>query len=336
MKHLFSALLVLAVFSATAQNRPVIFGNIKGLPDTKVYLEADVKLVDSCSCTSGSFRLELKKGATPSSCMVYYKNSKGLKELLIPLFIVDNKQISITGNFNDWDSQKILNSEETRIFNCMLLDLNKNDNYLRQVIDSVNRDLSISKDKYLQALKEYKEVVRRYAEAYPRSFAVVEIISLSPFYYKSEDYEAMLNNELKNNPYAEQFRRFFALKKGITVPLTVSDSNGTKINLHHKLKRNTLLVTWFVGCAPCREELAYLEKIDQSSLPFDIVTLSIDTDREKWKGYLGKLRWNRRNYLWDVASARKTGIYKYPTCILVDKNGVVIDPDFDAYSLGKK
>lgn len=336
MKHLFSALLVLAVFSTTAKNKPIIYGCIKGLPDTKLYLEADVKWVDSCTSANGSFRLEVKNGSIPASCMVYYKNSKGEKEPFSPNFIAENNQITFTGEFNNRKSYKIGNSEETRIFHCMLRDTYKTDMYLRQAIDSANRDLAINKTRYIQERAEYKEIIRKYAETYPKSFAVAKIISFSQFYYKSEDYETMLNNELKNNPYIQKFRRFFALKKGITVPLTVRDSNGTKTTLNRTLKRNTLLVSWFVGCAPCREELAYLEKVDRSSLPFDIVTLSTDTDREKWKGYLGKLRWNKWNYLWDVALARKTGIYKYPTCILVDKNGVVIDPEFNAYSLGKK
>lgn len=335
MKYIITTILVVLLNQAMGQESPVIVGKIADLQPTMVYLEGEVggNFVDSCFCTNGSFRLEQKRCSKPFSGMVYYKNVKGVKEPLSPIFIVENKQIDFTGRFNDWKSYKIRNSEETRILHCMLLDLNKNDNYLRQVIDSSNQNLAINKGKYVQALTEYKEIVRKYAEAYPKSFAVAEVISLSPLYYKSEDYEMMLNNELRSNPYAQKFRRYFALKKGITVPLTVRDSNGTKITLNRKLKRNTLLVTWFVGCAPCREELTYLETVDRSNLPFDIVTLSIDTDKETWRKYLHQLKWSRRNYLWDVASARKSGIYKYPTCILVDKNGVVIDPSFDVYSL---
>jgi hypothetical protein len=336
MKHILTAILAALLNMAMGQGNPVVIGKVTNLPATKVYLEADVKWVDSCSCTNGSFRLEVKNGSIPASCMVYYKNSKGAKEPLSPNFIADSRLITITGEFDDWKSYKIGNSKETSILHSMMIDLRKSDRYLRQAIDSANRDLAINKDKYLQALTEYKEIVRRYAEAYPHSFAVTEIINFSSLYYESEDYEAMLNNELKSNPYAQKFRRFFALKKGITVPLTVRDSSYTRINLHPTLKRNTLLIAWFVGCVPCREELAYLETVDRGKLPFDIVTLSVDEDQKKWKGYLGKLRWNKRNYLWDLTSARKTGIYKYPTSILVDKHGVIIDPCFDVYSLGKE
>jgi len=80
--------------------------------------------------------------------------------------------------------------------------------------------------------------------------------------------------------------------------------------------------------------LSYLEKVDQSTLPFDIVTISIDKDIDEWKAYLTKMAWSKSNYRSISNPEREEmGIIKYPTCILTNKDGVIIDPKFDAYSL---
>lgn len=337
MKLAITVFLLAFLSQAMGQSNPVVVGKITDLPATMVYLygyHREGYKVDSCFCTNGSFRLELESSPEPFLAMVFYKDSKGARESLSPTFIAENKQITFTRKFNDWKSFKIGNSEETRILHRIMDDVSKVDRYLRQALDSTNRALAINKDKYRQALTEYKTILKKYAETYPHSFAVTKIISLSWFYYEREDYKAMLSNELKDNQYAQRFKMFFCLEKGVKLALTISDTCNKAQSISQILKRNTLLIFWFAGCAPCREELSYLEKVDQSTLPFDIVTISTDKDIDEWKAYLTKMAWSKSNYRSISNPEREEmGIIKYPTCILTNKDGVIIDPKFDAYSL---
>jgi thiol-disulfide isomerase/thioredoxin len=336
MKYLFSALLMLAMYGAAAQNRPTVYGKVEGLPNTKAYLKVRGTYIDSCNIANSTFKLALNKMPLPYTCSIWYIKADGKHDQLGQIFVAEDKAIQIAGNINDFMSLRAKNSLESQILFDLLKDLWYPDQHRRQLVDSLHRGLLSDTLKVRQAYDSCSSIIRSYGKKYPKCFAVIATIDMFPELLRTEDYKAMLEEELKDNPYAQKYRQQLAIGKGQELKMALKGSSGKEVSLQSLLKKPTLLVVWATWCGPCRKELSYLSSLDPKKIPYDIVTLSVDENEGKWRDYLSQLRWNKLNYLWSLKSSSEVGIGAIPKCILVDERGVVIDPDFDAYSLGRK
>lgn len=147
-----------------------------------------------------------------------------------------------------------------------------------------------------------------------------------------EGLDIRLRNSVPGQRLAETIRTKHMLV-GETLPdLEVSDAQGATLRLGELLRPGscTLVEVWASWCAPCRDDIPYLrEAYDRyRQQGFDIVGISVDTQRDAWLQALAeeKMPWRQFN---DPArrcfEAFETG--SVPTSILVDDGGRILRID---------
>lgn len=103
-----------------------------------------------------------------------------------------------------------------------------------------------------------------------------------------------------------------------------------------------LIEFWASWCAPCRKENPALRKVYAKYKPkgFEIVGVSLDTDRNKWLEAITKdqLPWIQVSDLkgWQNAVAQMYEVMMIPSNFLIDKSGNIIGHSLRAEELGKK
>lgn len=74
---------------------------------------------------------------------------------------------------------------------------------------------------------------------------------------------------------------------GAAIDFTYPDLNGKMISLSDFKGKVVLVDVWATWCAPCREQIPYMKKLEEELHGMDIVFLSVSTDNErdseKWK-----------------------------------------------------
>lgn len=148
----------------------------------------------------------------------------------------------------------------------------------------------------------------------------------------------LFNASVKSTIYYKDvvsyLNRTFYIENGVKLPnIKLADNHGHPVYLINQIKKPTLLVFWATWCGPCRKELEYLSQIGTDKIPYEVATISIDEDFQQWSAYLPKLAWNCTNYIWNPDTADEYGINAIPRAVIINKEGVVIDSNFNIYTL---
>jgi len=116
--------------------------------------------------------------------------------------------------------------------------------------------------------------------------------------------------------------------------LVSSDTSGNKIDFKTFKGKYVLIDFWASWCKPCIADIPYLKKViaefKNDSIQF--ISVSLDTDRKKWKKAIldNNLNWLQVSELTGFHGLVPTYckiIVGVPQYVLVDKNGVIINPD---------
>ncbi|MGQ4275037.1 thiol:disulfide interchange protein TlpA [Terrihabitans sp. B22-R8] len=115
--------------------------------------------------------------------------------------------------------------------------------------------------------------------------------------------------------------------------LAFTDTDGQPKTLKDFAGRTVLLNIWATWCAPCREEMPALDRLqgELSNEAFDVVAVTIDTqDEQKARDFLAELKVEHLKFYAD----RSTNVFQtlkragravgLPTTILIDGNGCEI------------
>jgi thiol-disulfide isomerase/thioredoxin len=126
------------------------------------------------------------------------------------------------------------------------------------------------------------------------------------------------------------------------VPFSQTDKNGKRFSTLQLKGRYYLIEFWASWCAPCRKENPELLKVYTKYQPkgFEIVAVSLDTDRNKWLEAISKdqLPWIQVSDLkgWKNAVAQTYEVNMIPYNFLIDKNGNIIAHSIRPDELNKK
>lgn len=115
---------------------------------------------------------------------------------------------------------------------------------------------------------------------------------------------------------------------GVVPPdFNIKDDAGKSHQLSNRKGKVVLLDFWASWCIPCRKEIPHLKELNKAyaSEGLDIVSISIDDDKEKWLKAVKEERmpWDQ---LWDEADDVSKAYYvkSIPKLFLLDKDGTVI------------
>jgi peroxiredoxin len=106
----------------------------------------------------------------------------------------------------------------------------------------------------------------------------------------------------------------------------VTALDGSKFNLDAMGGRVVLIDFWATWCGPCNEELPHMRKIAKefAADPFVIISVSWDSDEEKWKQFIQKneMTWVQYRDA-DHKLAEEFGVEAIPHYFTIDSDGVL-------------
>lgn len=290
-----------------------------------------------------------------------------LEGKLIPFLAENGKEIEITSNLKDFDSQYQVQGSEgaERLkdyfgsFNSFQQEVNKLNAMLEPFANTPKFDSvrvvaqekyseleAMQKEKVLNFFKEEdKTVIPIYAALFAGGFIqpennytwYIELLEKFQSQAPKSKYTAYFEEFLK--PYAAQAN----LQIGKIAPdFTLKTPEGKLIKLSELRGKYILIDFWASWCGPCRQENPNVVKLYNrfKDKGFDILGVSLDRDSTDWVKAIksDKLTWLHVSDLkyWDSEAARLYNITSIPATYLIDPTGVIVDRNLRGTALEDK
>ncbi|HEY2392660.1 MAG TPA: redoxin domain-containing protein [Candidatus Angelobacter sp.] len=113
-------------------------------------------------------------------------------------------------------------------------------------------------------------------------------------------------------------------------PFAVTTLDGQRVSLDELKGKVVLIDFWATWCGPCREALPHMRSIAKNfdGQPLVVLSISLDTDEQKWKDYVAKngMAWLQyRDGGFDGAIAKMFSVEAIPHTFTIDADGVLQD-----------
>ncbi|TYR31197.1 AhpC/TSA family protein [Sphingobacterium phlebotomi] len=202
-----------------------------------------------------------------------------------------------------------------------------------------------------KAYYEGADVQLAFANQYPNSYVSLDILHelsrINTYIFKVEKVYNKLAESLKNTEkgkiISERIKKKSQVMAGMkAIDFSMENKDGRIIRLSEFEGKYVLLDFWASWSGPCREEHANLINAYQHyrDRGFTILSVSIDTDKNKWKEAIEKdgITWTQvsdlKGHKGDVYL--KYGITSIPANFLIDPDGVVIAKDLKGEFLNRE
>jgi thiol-disulfide isomerase/thioredoxin len=215
------------------------------------------------------------------------------------------------------------------------------DDFPKSIRDSVNllRDTY-----YYQRARLLGEYIKRHPESYVALWDIHYYASFSPLhrYFDFEKLFSAFSNPMQQQSFIpvvkEKLKESAKMQVGQVFPTEFFKGYEPLQSSLQKNNRYYLIDFWYSHCAPCAREFPKLKEIYNQfhGKGFDIVSISVDKQNDKADYVAAIKKYNLAwNHVWDKdgVTAEKFNIGVFPTYILLDKNGSIINPDIQARQL---
>ncbi|MCK9211599.1 MAG: TlpA family protein disulfide reductase [Ignavibacteriaceae bacterium] len=120
--------------------------------------------------------------------------------------------------------------------------------------------------------------------------------------------------------------------------ISMVDISGKSFELYKSKKEKVLLVFYASWCPHCKIIMPQINELLKMKKNFEVVAVSLDTNREEWKKFIEK---NKLNFIhvsdlkgWDGDAAKEYFIYATPTMFLLDSAKKIIAKPITFEELG--
>jgi thiol-disulfide isomerase/thioredoxin len=109
---------------------------------------------------------------------------------------------------------------------------------------------------------------------------------------------------------------------------TIKDLSGNKVSFESYRGRVIFLNMWATWCAPCRAEMAGIQKlyskVDQGKIAFVMLSIDKDSDREKVVSYLKKQNFTFQAFQPSGYLPKQLDVPAIPTTFIISKEGKIV------------
>ena len=178
-----------------------------------------------------------------------------------------------------------------------------------------------------------------YAYANNKSIVSAYLIMTNNYYLELAELDTItsnFDNSIKQTKYVEllldRIRNLYKVSIGSSfTDFTLNDTTGNPIALSSLIGENYLLIDfWASWCGPCRRENPNIVAVynDYNSKGFDIIGVSLDTDKNNWIKAIEKdnLTWSHVSDLqgWNSAAGKLYAVNAIPHSVILNENGTIV------------
>ncbi|WP_111707398.1 TlpA disulfide reductase family protein [Lutibacter citreus] len=281
------------------------------------------KSIDSTLSLNGSFELKIEINEPSEYMIIDYKNKVAKRNYLW----LENGDISITGNFDDFENAKISGSKLTEL----------SEKYFK-IVEKYNSQMKKGEIEYKDFQKGMFKERLDFLFQHPNN--IVSLTNLLGFTNNvSKDslqlFYSKLDDELQNSKNGIALKNSFEIQKikegEQFIDINAKDLEGNIVKISDFKGKVIVLDFWAIWCHYCheqnKEEFPKLKE-KYKDKDFVIISYSVDVDKKDWEKSTksDNIDWINIPNLQGVSDKVVTqyGVQGYPTSFIIGKDGKIL------------
>ncbi len=357
IKRAIMIFLILGIFSACGKiNHFELSGELPDIGNEKVYLQLregrQFVSIDSTQAVNGSFHFR-GKVEIPTLYAIWVPGKNQRHQLFVEnskiklsAYPEKSDEISVTGSQTQlvWDeykrSQKLYADEQ-----AMLADewRKANETKNRARVAEIEAEYEASEARSKAFLKDF---IKNNAASWFSPY-IIHRLSYQFELPELQALFAMLSSELSPSPDYQKLEERIIILERVDVGMPLLDfqqasADGDTIALSDFKGKLLLIDFWASWCRPCRIENPHVVALynDYHHLGFEILGVSLDTNREKWLQAIKDdgLEWPQVSDLrgWENRASELYGVRSIPHTVLISPDGIILEKNLRGDALRAK
>jgi len=246
-----------------------------------------------------------------------------------------------TANFISFQQRNEINID--RNIYDFLNDVNLNNNRLEKQVNNRNFQHYYLLDKVSEELPDSLypfaaiDTVNKYSHIESIRKMIISSVVKSSFYSEDVNHDKLLATFENNFGKLEKddellmiYDRIQSLKPGNSAPSIgeLEGFNGKLTTIEDLRGTNILITVWGTWCPYCKEELPYIkELVNKYESKLQVVAISLDSDKSKWKNYIKEHDWDGIHLIDSKRNSTLKSNYLIGGTnihVLIDKNGILM------------
>ena len=324
MKKVIICSLVILSFFSCSKNKFTVDVEMQNANGKTAYLQRmiDNELIniDSALIENNTALFKVKKNDNNDAYHLYIK---GWRRALP--FFADNQNVIINGDFNAYHKINITASETQNKLDELIRKIEKSDERAQKffISDFVKRNRTDVLSPYLLYRYKWAFNLRELRDNY----SILSRELNKGYIEKLKEYITMLERTAVGQPY---------------IDFTLNNIDGEAVELSSLVGKSKLVLVdfWASWCPDCRVENPYIVETYNlyKDKGLEIVSVSLDTDKEAWLKGIKDDNLNWENHLselkgWNCHAAKEYGVAFIPQNFLVNDKGIIIAKNVNGENL---